>query len=600
MSSRIIIKSVSIQNFRSIKKDTVRLNNTNIFVGLNDAGKSNYLKALNLFFNNETDYKTVFDFQRDFTHFYNPKSHEAKTISIELELEVPDSFKDSGSYLWKKSWRVTGNEEETIERENKQPITERSRALGALRRMKYRYVPAVKSKEFFKSLLSDLYFTASTVIDSPLESSMESFTSVIQTYTEQIHNEVGQKIGIDSKLAMPADMSDMFRALIFETSLDGGFSVPLDMRGDGIQARHIPIILKYIADRDKETRSQGTTNITTIWGYEEPENGVELSKAFEMAYDFREYASDIQMLITTHSPAFYGQSRDSNNNESKVLYITQNENGTKSSDEISSKYLSQTMGLMTLVAPYVEEQKRKLDDIRNKYAEAVLIDIPTIFVEGKTDKAYLETAIHLFSEKLDGLLKNRKIRVFTKDGEGGCGKLIDFILAWILSGNKSKAMALFDKDKAGIEAKKNLCNNEIYKDNNNGVAARFIKPSDTILELYQKEISIPYEIEHLLSADCWKNIIAKNWTQEREYGELSQIAGKLAKSDRSVLDVLSESISDKELFDTIVLNSPGDDDKKIKIQKYVIESEESLQKNYLEGFRPTIEMIESFFTSNNH
>ena len=127
-----------------------------------------------------------------------------------------------------------------------------------------------------------------------------------------------------------------------------------------------------------------------------------------------------------------------------------------------------------------------------------------------------------------------------------------------------------------------------------------IKPSDTILELYKKEISIPYEIEHLLSADCWKNIIAKNWTQEREYGELSQIAGKLAKSDRSVLDVLSESISDKELFDTIVLNSPGDDDKKIKIQKYVIESEESLQKKYLEGFRPTIEMIESFFTSNNH
>ena len=64
MSSRIIIKSVSIQNFRSIKKDTVKLNNTNIFVGLNDAGKSNYLKAINLFFNNETDYKTVFDFQR--------------------------------------------------------------------------------------------------------------------------------------------------------------------------------------------------------------------------------------------------------------------------------------------------------------------------------------------------------------------------------------------------------------------------------------------------------------------------------------------------------------------------------------------------------
>ena len=478
MSSRIIIKSVSIQNFRSIKKDTVKLNNTNIFVGLNDAGKSNYLKAINLFFNNETDYKTVFDFQRDFTHLYNPRSHEAKTISIELELEVPDSFKDSGSYLWKRSWRVTGNVEENIERENGQPISGRSRAMSALRRMKYRYVPAVKSKEFFKSLLSDLYFTASTVIDSPLESSMKSFTSVIQKYTEQIHDEVGKKIGIDSKLSMPSDMSDMFRALIFETSKDGDFSVPLDMRGDGIQARHIPIILKYIADRDKETRNQGATNITTIWGYEEPENGVELSKAFEMTDDFREYADDIQMLITTHSPAFYGQSVDNDNNESKVLYITQDQNGTKSSDEINSQYLNQTMGLMTLVAPYVEEQKRKLVDIRNKYAEDVLVDIPTVFVEGKTDKAYIEAAIHFFSEKLDGLLKAGKFRVFTKKGEGGCGKLTDFVLAWILSGNKSKAMALFDKDKAGCEAKNNLCNNEIYiKHNKNGSAAQYLQIS---------------------------------------------------------------------------------------------------------------------------
>ena len=596
MSSRIIIKSVSIQNFRSIKKDTVKLNNTNIFVGLNDAGKSNYLKAINLFFNNETDYKTVFDFQRDFTHLYNPRSHEAKTISIELELEVPDSFKDSGSYLWKRSWRVTGNVEENIERENGQPISGRSRAMSALRRMKYRYVPAVKSKEFFKSLLSDLYFTASTVIDSPLESSMKSFTSVIQKYTEQIHDEVGKKIGIDSKLSMPSDMSDMFRALIFETSKDGDFSVPLDMRGDGIQARHIPIILKYIADRDKETRNQGATNITTIWGYEEPENGVELSKAFEMTDDFREYADDIQMLITTHSPAFYGQSVDNDNNESKVLYITQDQNGTKSSDEINSQYLNQTMGLMTLVAPYVEEQKRKLVDIRNKYAEDVLVDIPTVFVEGKTDKAYIEAAIHFFSEKLDGLLKAGKFRVFTKKGEGGCGKLTDFVLAWILSGNKSKAMALFDKDKAGCEAKNNLCNNEIYiKHNKNGSAAQYFKPPATILKLYNKEISIPYEVEHLLSVKCWKDIIEKNWTQEREYQELNQIAGKFAKADRSVLDVLSEAIDDNDLLQTIVLNGPGDDDKKTKIQKYVTESEEPLQKDYLEGFRSTIEMIETFF-----
>ena len=44
------IKSVEINNFRSIVKLNVgALNRLNIIVGKNDIGKSNFLKALNLF-----------------------------------------------------------------------------------------------------------------------------------------------------------------------------------------------------------------------------------------------------------------------------------------------------------------------------------------------------------------------------------------------------------------------------------------------------------------------------------------------------------------------------------------------------------------------
>ncbi|MCB0293377.1 MAG: AAA family ATPase, partial [Calditrichaeota bacterium] len=52
-----IIKSIRICNFRSI--DEVKLDvsagDLCIIVGNNDAGKSNILRALNLFFNGETD-----------------------------------------------------------------------------------------------------------------------------------------------------------------------------------------------------------------------------------------------------------------------------------------------------------------------------------------------------------------------------------------------------------------------------------------------------------------------------------------------------------------------------------------------------------------
>ena len=75
MGTRITIHSIRIKNFRSIKNEYLEAKDMNIFVGLNDAGKSNVLKALNLFFCGETDYKTPFDFQRDFTYLYRPESH---------------------------------------------------------------------------------------------------------------------------------------------------------------------------------------------------------------------------------------------------------------------------------------------------------------------------------------------------------------------------------------------------------------------------------------------------------------------------------------------------------------------------------------------
>jgi AAA15 family ATPase/GTPase len=65
----IIIKSIEIYNFRSIVKLEKNLtpNDLNIIVGQNDIGKSNFLKALNLFFNGETELKTPFRFSDDFS-----------------------------------------------------------------------------------------------------------------------------------------------------------------------------------------------------------------------------------------------------------------------------------------------------------------------------------------------------------------------------------------------------------------------------------------------------------------------------------------------------------------------------------------------------
>ena len=53
-----IIKKITISKFRSIGEgQKIEPADFNVISGANDSGKSNYLKALNLFFNGETDFR---------------------------------------------------------------------------------------------------------------------------------------------------------------------------------------------------------------------------------------------------------------------------------------------------------------------------------------------------------------------------------------------------------------------------------------------------------------------------------------------------------------------------------------------------------------
>lgn len=62
-----MIGKVEIQYFRSIYRVTISdINDINIFSGKNDAGKSNVLKALNLFFNNYIVYDGDYSFKENY------------------------------------------------------------------------------------------------------------------------------------------------------------------------------------------------------------------------------------------------------------------------------------------------------------------------------------------------------------------------------------------------------------------------------------------------------------------------------------------------------------------------------------------------------
>src|SRR3546814_10257053 len=76
-----LISSIRIQGFRSIADESLdQLDGHTVFIGKNSSGKSNVLRALNLFFNGETSPGLPVDFDVDL-HF-RPSRRQKKIIEV--------------------------------------------------------------------------------------------------------------------------------------------------------------------------------------------------------------------------------------------------------------------------------------------------------------------------------------------------------------------------------------------------------------------------------------------------------------------------------------------------------------------------------------
>ena len=594
---KILIQSITIKNFRSIRRETFKTTNFNIFVGNNDAGKSNVLKALNLFFNGKVEEDIPYDYHRDFTYLYPPKSKEAKAITISLQISIPNTYADGGVYTWEKVWKETGLISDSIKDKEGNAPPSRSKIPDALRKIKYRYVPAVKSPDYYKVLLGDLYASVSASLNTDFNDSVEEFSETLSGYTQAITLDVSKRLNLSSKLSIPPNLNSIFQALIFQTrrSVTDTTAVPLTSRGDGVQARHIPIILKYIANVDQKSRNQGSAKVTTIWGFEEPENGLELSNAFALADEFMEYSSEIQIFLTTHSPAFYMKKDECG---VRVMFVEKKGQKTDETEIITGKNnstIAEAMGIMPLVAPFIAEQVSQLKAAKAIYEKNFLTDVPTIMVEGETDVDYLKLAFKHLSPYLHEKLENEELRIVYKTDGAGCGQLRDWALAWTYSGFRSKAYVLFDKDAAAIAARDEIVNSEAYKTKQQSIKLKIahIAPSDAIGEIFRKNVKFYFEIEHLCSPEVWKLWKTKNAVNLRSDSEMVQMFDGLVSRDKSLDNVIDDIFTDIDIRDTILTFEPT----KLRKKKLV----ELLKENFSNradvflGFTRTVADIENYF-----
>jgi len=333
-----IIERIEIRYFRSFGEKNVKivdLKDLNIFSGSNDVGKSNVLKALNLFFNDEINIGEKFDLKKDLSFLQRARSQKElenkkkirtkddpyasqRDLFVKIKLffdrQIPYDKSTTPEKFWvEKTWDKNGFNKQTSniqiaykKKNKKDPTQSQAAALQGqltqfLNSINFEYIPAVKDRQFlqylFKKLQKSLFER-----DNTFEKTSNEINSKISGTTEDLFKEFKEKTGIDAAFSIPESLIDFFTTI--NVSTENGIS--LYSRGDGIQARFIPAILNEI--------SKGKKNI--IWGFEEPENSYEYRNAEILAKDFlNTYSEKKQIFITSHTKEFLSLIRS---NENKV------------------------------------------------------------------------------------------------------------------------------------------------------------------------------------------------------------------------------------------------------------------------------------------
>lgn len=533
------ITKIEIKNFRSIRNLALTPSSLAIIVGKNDCGKSNVLRALNLFFKNNTDDSVDLDFAIDHNVFNRPEKR-AKEISIRLEIDLPASYrKTNGDYIvWEKRWRANGlvrNEylgyyrvsgpRGGVHREPK-VIPKQSNLHTLLRNIKFIYVPAIKDIQCFSRLRASIHNVIAQVADEEFRDSSQDFERAIAGQLNDLTTQIQNSLGLRSRLALPKDLSHIFESLDF---LSEGQNISLNARGDGIKARHIPLILKFIADKNKELQVRGKPPYTFIWAYEEPENSLEIANSIELADQFKEFLHQgiSQIFLTTHSPVFYNLYQNEIDGVQQIschrMFYKSNNEGTKETAELSN--LDQDMGTMDLFLPMVrkiEEETRQLEKAKADAKRLTQANQRNLFVEGPSDKKIITKAIKVFAPN-----HSAYINVETEE-RAGVGYVAKRLRAWIdaailINPEYPRAAGLLDLDKEGRGTASDL-----NKDNQRKQWGRCfnIPTPPHIKPILQAGYTVPVVLETLYDQKAWE------WAESQGFLE-----------DQGILDVIPAELN---------------------------------------------------------
>lgn len=328
-----------------------------------------------------------------------------------------------------------------------------------LNQIDFTYIPAIKDLEVFGDLIQRMYDAAAQ--SAGLQRATAQFVEAIRNQTGELSSRLSEVFSNKTQLAAPTEMGLLFRSLDF-THGDDSHSL-LKQKGDGIKARHLPELLKFINAYEANKKY-------FIWGFEEPENSLDFGAAESEARNFAQISSrsDTQIFITSHSPAFYLTEADSRSHKIKRLFISKQvaspdgtvspKNALSSIDSLDdAEHRMKESSLLQL--PFLIRKWKEIKDETSKLnlemselrTQIERIKKPTIYVEGKTDKIVFDKILE------SDLAQGQSVDIRVLDGTPRSTAELLVKIGPTGGLGAAPVLFLFDNDRAGRAAYFNIC-----------------------------------------------------------------------------------------------------------------------------------------------
>jgi hypothetical protein len=316
-----IISSVHVEGFRSIANETLNeIGGHTVLVGKNSSGKSNILRALNLFFNGEPSPGLPVEFNRDL--HYRPTRKQKREILVEVGFDLPDKFnfrtglerlKDIGnSFLVRKIWELDRLRNVVVKTEllvngavidGGEQLARDFLSLITFRYVQNRAVPADVLKDESQVIASAIFKKlreANQAADVLRGLSASAGRLLAKTADALV--ESGAPIS-KPNIATASSLVEMLRMSGFQATGLNGVLVRDEDWGAGHQAFFLLNLLREI---DTDYSRQFGWRQACIWAVEEPESGLHHDLQTRLARQLVEWSSDVkrrlQIFTTTHSP----------------------------------------------------------------------------------------------------------------------------------------------------------------------------------------------------------------------------------------------------------------------------------------------------------